>query len=96
MQALIKDQINLYIHCYAHTLNLVLADSAAIAVDVVTLFANLKTLYVLFSIGLRKSITYSNQHSCLMAFRFALLKESTLLSARECKGDVFADIFGML
>ena len=52
LQALIKDQINrniLYIHCYAHTLNLVLADSAAIAVDVVTLFGNLETLYVLFS-----------------------------------------------
>ena len=52
LQALIKDQIDpniLYIHCYAHTLNLVLADSAAIAVEVVTLFGNLETLYVLFS-----------------------------------------------
>ena len=52
LQALIKDQIKpniLYIHCYAHTLNLVLADPVAIAVDVVTLFGNLETLYVLFS-----------------------------------------------
>ena len=52
LRALIQQRINtsiVYIHCYAHTLNLVMADSAAVAVDVVTLFGNLETMYLLFS-----------------------------------------------
>ena len=39
----------LYVHCYAHCLNLVISDAAAISVDVVTLFGNLEALYLLFT-----------------------------------------------
>ena len=39
----------LYVHCYAHCLNLVISDVAAISVDVVTLFGNLEALYLLFT-----------------------------------------------
>ena len=50
LQALIQKRINssvVYIHCYTHALNLVMADSAAVAVDVVTgLFGNLETIYL--------------------------------------------------
>ena len=52
LQVLIQNRINtsiVYIHCYAHILNLVIADSAAVAVDVATLFGNLETMYLLFS-----------------------------------------------
>ena len=50
LQALIQKRINtsiVCIHCYAHALNLVMADSAAVAVDVVTIFGNLETIYLL-------------------------------------------------
>ena len=52
LQSLIQTRINpniLYVHCYAHCLNLVKSDAAATSVDVVTLFGNLETLYVLFT-----------------------------------------------
>ena len=38
-QALIQSRINpniIYIHCFAHTLNLVLSDTAAVTIDVIT------------------------------------------------------------
>ena len=38
-----------YVHCYAHTLNLVLSDSAGAAIDVIFLFGNLEKVYALFS-----------------------------------------------
>ena len=52
LQSLIQTRINpniLYVHCYAHCLNLVISDAAAISVDVVTLFGNLEALYLLFT-----------------------------------------------
>ena len=52
LQAIIKEKIGshvIYVHCYAHTLNLVLADSASVAINVISLFSNLEKLYVLFS-----------------------------------------------
>ena len=52
LQALIQNKLNKNVwcvHCYAHSLNLVLSDIASVAVDVVTLFGNLETMYVLFS-----------------------------------------------
>ncbi|KAL5517959.1 hypothetical protein EMCRGX_G003613, partial [Ephydatia muelleri] len=52
LQSRIQTRINpniLYVHCYAHCLNLVISDAAATSVDVVTLFGNLETLYVLFT-----------------------------------------------
>lgn len=52
LQALVQQRINcnvMYVHCYAHSLNLVLSDTDTVAVDVVTLFGNLEKLYVLFS-----------------------------------------------
>ena len=51
-QALIQRRINpniTYIHLFAHTLILVLSDTAAVTVDVIMLFGNLETLYLLFS-----------------------------------------------
>ena len=45
LQALIQQRINpniLYTHCYAHTLNLVLSDTASVAIDVVTLFVSMQ------------------------------------------------------
>ena len=38
-----------YVHYYAHTLNLVLSDSAGIALDAAKLFDQLESLYLLFS-----------------------------------------------
>lgn len=38
-----------YVHCCGHVLNLVLSDLATVAIDVVTLFGNLETLYLLFT-----------------------------------------------
>ena len=52
LQALIKREIGdkvVYVHCYAHTLNLVLSDSAGIALDAAKLFSQLESLYLLFS-----------------------------------------------
>ena len=52
LQALIKREIGdkvVYVHCYAHTLNLVLSDSAGIALDAAKLFDQLESLYLLFS-----------------------------------------------
>ena len=52
LQALIQSRINpniIYIHCFAHTLNLILSDTAAVTIDVISLFGNLETLYLLFN-----------------------------------------------
>ena len=51
LQAIIKEKVGdhvVYVHCYAHTLNLVLSDSAGASVQVIKLFANLEKLYNLF------------------------------------------------
>ena len=52
LQSIIKDKIGshvVYVHCYAHTLNLVLSDFASAAIDVISLFGNLEKVYALFS-----------------------------------------------
>ena len=44
LQAIIKEKIGshvLYVHCYPLTLNLVLSDSAGVAINVISLFSNL-------------------------------------------------------
>ena len=51
LQAIIKEKVGdhvVYVHCYAHTLNLVLSDSAGASVQVIKLFDNLEKLYNLF------------------------------------------------
>ena len=48
LQALVHRRINSNVICYAHTLNLVLSDTAAVVIDTVTLFRNLEVLYLLF------------------------------------------------
>lgn len=52
LQAIIKEKVGkhvAFVHCYAHTLNLVLSDSASVSVPVISLFSDLEALYVLFS-----------------------------------------------
>ncbi|CAB4011432.1 zinc finger MYM-type 1-like [Paramuricea clavata] len=52
LQAIIKEKVGkhvAFVHCYAHTLNLVLSDSASVDVQVISLFNDLEVLYVLFS-----------------------------------------------
>ena len=53
LQAIIKEKVGkhvAFVHCYAHiTLNLVLSDSASVAVQVISLFNELEAVYVLFS-----------------------------------------------
>ena len=52
LQSIIKDKIRshvVYVHCYAHTLNLVLSDSASAAIDAISLFGKLEKVYALFS-----------------------------------------------
>ena len=52
LQAIIKEKVGkhvAFVHCYAHTLNLVLSNSASVAVQVISLFNELEALYVLFS-----------------------------------------------
>ena len=39
----------IFVHCYAHTLNLVLSDAACASLDVAKLFQNLQALYVMVS-----------------------------------------------
>ena len=48
LQAIIKEKVGehvAFVHCYAHTLNLALSDSASVAVPVVSLFNDLEALY---------------------------------------------------
>ena len=52
LQAIVRDEIGshvTYTHCYAHTLNLVLSDSASTAIDYISLFGNLEKTYAIFS-----------------------------------------------
>ncbi len=52
LQAIIKEKVGkhvAFVHCYAHTLNLVLSNSASVAGQVISLFNELEALYVLFS-----------------------------------------------
>ena len=52
LQAIFRDEIGshiVYTHCYAHTLNLVLSDSASTAINVTSLFNDLEKTYTLFS-----------------------------------------------
>ncbi|CAB4034460.1 zinc finger MYM-type 1-like [Paramuricea clavata] len=51
LQAIIKEKVGkhvAFVHCYAHTLDLVLSDSASVDVQVISLFNDLEALYVLF------------------------------------------------
>ena len=51
LQAIIKEKVRdhvVYVHCYAHNLNLVLSDSAGASIQVIKLFDNLEKLYNLF------------------------------------------------
>ena len=51
LQAIIKEKVGelvVYVHCYAHKLNLVLSDSAGEPVQVIKLFDNLEMLHKLF------------------------------------------------
>ena len=51
LQAISKEKIGehvIYVHCYAHTLNLVLSDSAGASVQVFKLFDSFEKLYSLF------------------------------------------------
>ena len=43
------EQLIIFVHCYARTLNLVLGDTASAYLDVSKLFENLKALYVMVS-----------------------------------------------
>ena len=38
-----------YVHCYAHTLNLMMSDSASVSIDAANLFQCLEEMHVLFS-----------------------------------------------
>ena len=52
LQAIIKEKVGDHVafdHCYSHTLNLVLSDSASVAVPVISLLNDLEALYLLFS-----------------------------------------------
>ena len=52
LQAIVKEKFGkhiLYIHCYAHTLNLVLKDTVAVNINVATLFNSLEELHNLFN-----------------------------------------------
>ena len=52
LQAIIKEKIGkhvIYVHCYAHSLNLVLKDTVAVDPNVITLFDNLEILHNLFN-----------------------------------------------
>ena len=45
LQTIIKEKVGehvAFVHCYAHTLNLVLSDSASVAVPVISLFNDLE------------------------------------------------------
>ena len=51
LQALIKEHIGehvIFIHCYAHTLNLVLSDTTSVSIHVSKLFDDLEKLYNMF------------------------------------------------
>ena len=51
LQANIKEKVGehvVYVHCYAHTLNLVQSDSTGASVQVIKLFDNLEKLHNLF------------------------------------------------
>ena len=64
LQAIIKEKVGahvVYVHCYAHTLNFVLSDSAGASVEVIKLFDNLEKLYNLF----RKSQKIHNLYEAM-------------------------------
>ena len=57
LQAIFRDEIGshiVYTHCYAHTLNLVLSDSASTAINVTSLFNHLEKTYTPFSVNMKK------------------------------------------
>ena len=52
LQAIIKERIGkhiLYVHCYAHSLNLELKDSVGVDINVVILFDSSESLHHLFN-----------------------------------------------
>ena len=52
LQTIVKEKIRkhiLYVHCYAHSLNLVLFDVASDNINVLNLFSNLESLHNLFN-----------------------------------------------
>ena len=87
LQALVHRRINsnvIYVHCYAHTLNLVLSDTAAVAIDTVTLFGNLEVLYVLFRKSLKAHAVFEDvQRSEGLEIRSLKRLNTTRWSSRE-------------
>ena len=52
LQAIVKEKIGkhiIYVHCYAHSLDLVLSDVASDNINVLSLFSNLESLHNLFN-----------------------------------------------
>ena len=52
LEALIQQEVGenaVFVHCYAHVLNLVLSDCASLALDAANLFSYLESMYLLFT-----------------------------------------------
>ncbi|XP_066919235.1 zinc finger MYM-type protein 1-like [Clytia hemisphaerica] len=82
----------IYIHCYAHTLNLVLGDTACASTDIAKLFSKLQSLYKLVS---KSQPIHQLFEECQTEFNFSIrtLKRINTLrwSSREYALEVFLD-----
>ena len=97
LQTLIKrevgDQVT-YVHCYAHTLNLLLSDSAGIALDAAKLFDQLESLFLLFSKSVRTEKVFKKAQSDRNEKVRSLKRINTVRwSSREHALEVFLEGF---
>ena len=97
LQALVKQRFGehvVFVHCYAHCLNLVLSDTASAAIDVISLFGSLEKLYVLFSRSVKAHLVFETDQRSHNLTVMSLKRINTVRwSSRERSLRVFLQRF---
>ena len=100
LQAIIKQKIGkhvLYVHCYAHSLNLVLTDTVGVDPNVITLFDNLEALHNLFNRSIKIHNNFENAQKDAGVRVFSVKRLNTVRwSSRELCLNVFHQRYDIL
>ena len=93
LQALIKQEVGkkaVFVHCYAHVLNLVLSDCSSVALDAANLFSYLESMYLLFTKCAEIEKIFRNAQEDRNLRYISLKRANTVLwNSRELSLDVF-------
>ena len=97
LQALIKQEVGekaVFVHCYAHVLNLVLSDCASVALNAANLFSYLESMYPLFTKCAEIEKVFRNAQEDRNLRYISLKRINTVRwNSRELSLDVFLQMY---